>query len=313
MGFPRDVSPVRRRRVVPVATAFALLCMVWLFKIYSPVTLPISLSRPEKVQVGNPQIAPLISKNVAAIVEGRPIAMLAPLLLHFSSVLGHKWPIFVFTHANATMPDSAAFRRALEAKRINIIDLPAETDFKNRDAVSDFFTSPWFWEQLAPARHVLLFQSDSIICSNAPLSVNDFLQYDFVGAPINPNLGFGDEGMNGGLSLRNRTLFLETTQTHSWKDDLAFAVNPLDPKIKYEDQWFFHRLRDTINNTDGSYEARLPTPEQAGKFSIETLSFKGGRPFGYHQAARFQHDDDLKVMEKYCPEYRLATTEIINS
>lgn len=37
-----------------------------------------------------------------------------------------------------------------------------------------------------PASHVLLFQGDSIICSNSDQHMEDYLKFDFVGAPIGP-------------------------------------------------------------------------------------------------------------------------------
>jgi hypothetical protein len=209
--------------------------------------------------------------------------------------------VFVFTKADAKVPASEPFQRALRERRINIVALPPTIDFASRDAVSDFLTSPWLWEELAPAKNVLIFQSDAIICANSPRSIDYFLGYDFVGAPIDTNLGYGDEGMNGGLSLRNRKAVLDVVRKNSWRED--YTANPTDPKVRYEDQWFWHKLRDM--------KYKLPTPEEAGKFSVETLWFNDTRPFGYHQAAKFQTGDHGKEVEKYCPEMRLAMTEII--
>ncbi|KAI9056175.1 hypothetical protein LZ554_001103 [Drepanopeziza brunnea f. sp. 'monogermtubi'] len=53
-------------------------------------------------------------KNVAAIIEDRPLANLAPLLLHFSSVLGPAWPSVLFTSKNTFLNQSIPFRRAVE-------------------------------------------------------------------------------------------------------------------------------------------------------------------------------------------------------
>lgn len=51
--------------------------------------------------------------------------------------------------------------------------------------------------------------------------MEDFLQYDFIGAPIDPKLGFG-EGFNGGLSLRNRSMMLDIVRWYDWKVDKKF-------------------------------------------------------------------------------------------
>lgn len=82
---------------------------------------------------------------------------------------------------------------------------------------------------MAPAEHVLLFQADSILCANAAHSVEDFFQYDFIGAPIAERLG---KGFNGGLSLRRRPLIEAITREWDWDTD---------PGSWYEDQWFFER------------------------------------------------------------------------
>jgi hypothetical protein len=53
----------------------------------------------------------------------------------------------------------------------------------NHQARSSVLTKASFWEQLAPVEHVLLFQSDSILCVNSHHRIEDFLEYDFVGTP----------------------------------------------------------------------------------------------------------------------------------
>jgi hypothetical protein len=65
--------------------------------------------------------------------------------------------------------------------------------------------------------------------------MEDFLEYDFIGAPIDPDLGFG-EGFNGGLSLRNRSLMLDIVTTWNWKAEKEVGDNENDPRFKFEDQ-----------------------------------------------------------------------------
>lgn len=242
--------------------------------------------------IPNPLSVPQTPGNVAAIIETRPLKPLIPLILHFSSVLGPEWPIHIFT-TQTTIPYSRSLLRALDSKRVQIRRLPSESTFTDRNSVSEFLTTPWFWEQLAPAGHVLLFQADSILCYNAPMRVEDFLRYDFVGAPIDPTIG---SGMNGGLSLRRRQLMLEITLGYSWREELAKAENPQDPKVEFEDQWYWHKLHDM--------GARMPNREEASKFSVETIWYE--TPLGYHQVQRWNMDH-VETLDQYCPEYKLAT------
>ena len=247
--------------------------------------------------------------NVAAIIENRPLSNIAPLLLHFSAILGPDWPIVLFT-AEGNEPGAPAFRRAIENGRISVRYLPADIQFDKHQAVSEFLTTPWFWEQLAPAGHIFMFQADSIVCTNADLRVDDFLEYDFVGAPIDvpkdPPNGHG-EGYNGGFSLRNRTMMLDIVNRFSWQEEKdagkisqAGCVTQ-EPCLKFEDQWFYHKMKDMS-------EARLPTQEVASHFAVETIWYD--KPLGYHQVERWNSDKMDKVAE-WCPEYALATTDLL--
>jgi hypothetical protein len=195
----KDHASAARKRIIIIAATILYFCYFFrfTFQILNPTFY--SLPTPNR---GADQ------RNVAVIVENRPLDNIVPLILHFSTVLGPNWPVVIFTSQENRIPSSAPFQRALGDGGIQIRVLPPHVKFHVRDEVSDFLTSPWLWESLAPAPHVLLFQADSIICSNSPETMEDFLQYDFVGAPIRPDMGLGDEGMNGGLSLRNRTLIL---------------------------------------------------------------------------------------------------------
>lgn len=148
-----------------------------------------------------------------------------------------------------------------------------------------------------------MFQVDSIICSNAPQKVEDFLQYDFVGAPVDSsrNLGFG---YNGGLSLRNRAMMLDIVRTHDWEEERHGDHS--HGNVDYEDQWFSKVLRELPLKADGSPGARLPSTEEAMRFSVETIWYD--RPLGYHQANVWQ-PGKMDEIYKWCPEYKLALTE----
>jgi hypothetical protein len=113
-------------------------------------------------------------KNVAVIIEDRPLSNLAPLILYFSSVLGPSWPIILFTSGDR-QPNTPAFRQAIDDGRVSVQNLPDGVHFDEHKAVTEFLTLPWLWEQLAPAGYVFMFQADSIICANSELRVEDIL------------------------------------------------------------------------------------------------------------------------------------------
>ncbi|KAI9733849.1 MAG: hypothetical protein M1818_007116 [Claussenomyces sp. TS43310] len=335
----------RRKFIVLAGLFLSLTISVLAFHSITPLNL--TSTSPWKGHRGsrNP-VHPLTSNPVAAIIENRPLTNLIPLILHFAAVLGPDWPIIIFTSLNTTnIKASAPFERALASSQIRIHALPPQQSFTSHRDVSAFLTGPWFWEQLAPASHVLLFQSDSIICANAEQKMEDFLQYDFVGAPIASGLG---QGYNGGLSLRNREMCLNITRNNSWEEmwqenaDLRkqqeeqkhqqiqeeqaqheasqegstqrrsdiFPDNPAEPFEDYEDQWFFKRMTELPLQLDGRPGANLPSEEIAKTFAVETVYHE--QPLGYHQPGVFIADK-ISEIEAWCPEYRLTSGKGFNT
>ncbi|KAM4068027.1 putative formate dehydrogenase protein [Hirsutella rhossiliensis] len=208
-------------------------------------------------------------------------------MLHFATVLGPKWTIVLFTiEEHWVVPSSPAFHRALDERRINVRFLPPNTALSDSQSVSRFLTKPWIWEQVQIARRILLFQTDSIVCSKAEAAIDDFLQYDFIGAPISPEFGVG---YNGGLSIRNPKLFLNITR------DASFDTSG----IGFEDQWFY-----TESKAREANGVNLPDEAVAKTFAVETIYYE--TPLGYHQPTRWQ-PDHIEAIEQYCPEVKMLT------
>ena len=126
---------------------------------------------------------------------------------------------------------SAALSRYIKAGTIQVRLLPQTVLFTNSDSVNKFMTDSWFWEDLDPVEHVLIFQSDSMLCANAARSVDDFFEYDLVGAPIAKDLG---TGYNGGLSLRKRSTILRVLENYDWEATQKEGD-------RFEDQWYYNR------------------------------------------------------------------------
>ncbi|KAI9744099.1 MAG: hypothetical protein M1818_002251 [Claussenomyces sp. TS43310] len=251
----------------------------------------------------------LTGKKVAAIIEDRPLDSLMPVILHFSSVLGPEWPIVLFTSMDIA-PNSAPIQRALKEKRLFIEPLPPSVHFSSHKSVSAFLTKPWLWNRLAPADHVLLFQVDSMICANSPQRVEDFVEYDFVGAPIDTTR-FGT-GYNGGFSLRNRNLLLDIIYSADFDDETLAEDGGQD--VKFEDQWFFKKMKELPERLSPSGNgvmvpgANLPPEEIAMKFAVETIIYDW--PLGYHQPGRYQ-PTNMEQIEKWCPEVRMCSDDLI--
>ncbi|KAI0526584.1 hypothetical protein F5B22DRAFT_166721 [Xylaria bambusicola] len=240
--------------------------------------------------------------RVAVIIEDRPLGNLVPILLHFHSVLGPEWPIILYTSppTSETLLTSASLARAVASASIEIRHLPPETTFSSHASVSQFLTSRFIWTDLAPYLKILLFQTDSILCSASPRHIDEFLPYDFIGAPILARFG---TGFNGGLSLRNRELILRVLDRWDFAVDSAAEDAPTE--WKFEDQWFYARMRELGEDPElrGELGVSVDLPDQqvAASMAVETIWVDGARPLGFHQPQRWQsqHIDD--IME-YCPE-----------
>ena len=93
--------------------------------------------------------------------------------------------------------------------------IPAEFNLTSRNGVNIYLSSPWLWEQLASAQHMLVFQADAILCANAHRTVDDFLEWDWIAATLHPTQHL----YNGGLSLRNCTMILDILKENNWEEE----------------------------------------------------------------------------------------------
>ncbi|KAI0121277.1 hypothetical protein BJ170DRAFT_676121 [Xylariales sp. AK1849] len=227
-------------------------------------------------ELDTPRFALIIESNAQKAPN------LIPVMLHFASVLGPAWTTILFTlEEHWELPSSPPFLRAIQDGRIEIRFLPRGTQLTDSQSVSRFLTQPWLWEQVESAYRVLLFQLDSMICSKATMTVEDFFGYDFVGAPIDAKYG---AGYNGGLSLRNPRVFLRITREADFQSSSA----------EFEDQWFYAEAK--TREGDG---VTLPSPDVASAFSVETIYYE--TPLGYHQPDRWQHAR-MEDIKQWCPE-----------
>jgi hypothetical protein len=244
------------------------------------------------------------TNKVAVILETRALEKLVPLILHFSSVLGPEWPIHIFTSPLNAMAFqlSPSFNRLLNSGGIQVQELPAgvpaDYPFQEPYFRSVFMTQSWLWEQLAPAEHVFMFTSDSMICAKAERTLDDFLEYDFIGAPMGKKLG-AEMGVSGGLSLRNRKRMLEIVQNSNWGDEKK-GERENDGRVKdsREDVWFWKKLKMFPLLEDPARKANLPDAEIARRFAVGPVW--EDEPFGYELV--HVHEERMDDVLRWCPE-----------
>jgi len=108
-----------------------------------------------------------------------------------------------------------------------------------------------FWEMFEED-YILLFQADSAACGRPGRNFEEYLIYDYVGAPW-----LSGEVGNGGFSLRNRAFMIKC---------LDYVENGILPYLEPEDD-FFHICATEIGG-------RLPTTAVASAFALESSSEK---------------------------------------
>ncbi|RVD87211.1 uncharacterized protein DFL_001454 [Arthrobotrys flagrans] len=240
-----------------------------------------------------------ISSKVAAIADTSFSPQHVPLVMHFSGVLGPEWPIVYYTSRETydaylkpgVANVSRVWTRALDEGRIQVRFLPTRFEMTSRKGVNTFLADKWMWEDLAPAKNVLIFQADAIICGNAHKTVDDFLEWDFIGATLAP------EGRmyNGGLSLRNRDTVLRILKEHNYEEDTRTGLF----KFEGEDVWYSKHM-DLIG-------AKLPSNEVALEFACEYHFHIQAQkqPMGYHKVHKAAPSKIGEIAE-WCPEIHLA-------
>ncbi|KAI0402955.1 hypothetical protein F4802DRAFT_334103 [Xylaria palmicola] len=202
------------------------------------------------------QVPVLNASKVALLIENRALMNLAPLLLHFISVVPPDWRFrFMGSPESVSSVNSSyAVRSQVGAGKLDLTYIPTNMSTDGQEMISRFLTSLWLYETvLQPAEWLLVFQTDSILCANSRQNLNDFLDYDWVGAPWNPSGRFGG---NGGLSLRRVSAIIEVLRNQVRADN-----------SEPEDVWLTERLghRPGARMANGSLSLTFSGEMNAGQ------------------------------------------------
>ena len=233
------------------------------------------------------------SRFRAVTVVHAPCSTLAFTLTNFAGNLGPDWPLLVVYSpgAEATVLGDKAVRSlsrtgGLEAVPLSALNVPGLDELETVSDYSRLLAHPNFWQAMH-ADKVLIFQADSVLCSASPFSVDDFLAYDYIGAPwIQANHAVG----NGGLSLRSVRKMLHIAQH-------------FDRPVHPEDVFFADGLADLAQRDD---TVVLASSSVANKFSWEMDTEPPEHvPFGVHRSNIVPAE--LKAaITRGCPEARIG-------
>jgi hypothetical protein len=193
------------------------------------------------------------------MIEPRNHPAIEFVLNNFLENLSHEWQIIWF-HGNQNIELSNQVMKNMSKHGDRLQKIQLDVENLNAQTYSLLLTTASFYDNI-PTETFLIFQTDSIIFKNNKDKINDFMEYDYVGAPWqNRKVG------NGGLSLRKKSKMLE-------------IIKIFGPSEQNEDVYF--SLQHNIY-------LKKPTFEKSKKFSVESVYFK--QPFGVHNPWRYIRD-----------------------
>ena len=202
----------------------------------------------------------------------------------------NEWEVVVYCREQ----DANYYRTSLGNEICVITDahLPPQKRF-SMAFYNDLLKSPSFWAKLLKYKRVIMAQDDGFLLK--PGVEDEFLEYDYVGAPWSKDMQFNsymngwgipDHVGNGGLSLRNPSAMLEICSKHSVaRKTLFFDGMQAEP----EDVFFAKMCHKK--------GFKVPSYEKAQRFSSEEImadSYGFHKVFGY-----FPPNDVAAFFQKY--------------
>ena len=212
---------------------------------------------------------------VAVLVEFRRTDRIISVVDNVHLHIPLTWPIQIFHgEENEDFIRSSTLAPWIASGRILLTSIKS---IKEKSDMNRLLTDVNFWKQIHGEK-ILFFQIDSIMCSNSPHRITDYLHYDYIGAPWNPTWYPQHPVGNGGFSLRSRSKILAL---------LALIPYNVDQP---EDVWYSQNLY-RVN-------ASIPSMEIAKTFAVESIFYE--RPLGVH---RFPWRCDFRrKLSQTCPE-----------
>jgi hypothetical protein len=148
----------------------------------------------------------------AIIVEPRQHKALKYVLNNFLNNLSNDWSFIVF-HGNNNLEfvnNIITKKLSVHKHRITLINL--NVDNLTHCEYNNLFKHNKDFYNYIPTETFLVFQTDTVIFEKHKHLINNFLHYDYVGAPWNHVIDGKDKNEcvgNGGLSLRKKSKMIE--------------------------------------------------------------------------------------------------------
>ena len=216
------------------------------------------------------QNIPAMTHKYCVIVEPRKMDIFPLVVKNFMYLLQNKgWGLIIF-HGTR----NGEFIKSHLENIPNIVFENLGLENLTIQQYNHLLVHPPFWNFLVAqgCKHALIFQTDTLLLKD---NIDDFLEYDYIGAPWKQEWVRGLTVGNGGLSLRNVDVMLRIIHT-----------------MGYNRVYDLYKRNGGILNTGGfnediffsyasSFITKIPTVEIARQFSVETIFYDD--PCGLHK------------------------------
>ncbi|CAF3069750.1 unnamed protein product [Rotaria sp. Silwood2] len=259
------------------ALFFIFICY-YLFNIYCPDGKCGKKNSPRVIYPSN-----YFYPCIAVLIDFRTVDRIITIVHNVNQHIPSTWPIQIFHgKENEDFIKNSTLAPLIASRKIFLTLMDQVYGYAR---TNELLTDPKFWLRVRGEK-VLLFQIDSVMCSNSPHKITDYLQYDYIGAPWDPSWYGPSKDLvgNGGFSLRSRSKMLA-----------VLALVPYD-KSTQEDVWYSLNLR-FVNGS-------IAPVNVAKTFSVETLYYE--RPLAVHRLP--VNCSILTKLFKTCPESRIIAT-----
>jgi hypothetical protein len=213
------------------------------------------------------QIENDIPKYTAVLIEPRCHPAMSLVLHNFAKNLSDEWDILIL-HGNLnTEYVNNIIANELQEHKSRITTINLHVDNLKTEEYNDLLKSEHFYHYIL-TETFLIFQTDTLIIEKYKEMINDFLEYDYVGAPWSetylPEFGIHQHNAvgNGGLSLRKKSKMLEILEKNK------------------ETELFKKMNEDICFSLQKNVEVKKPGFEKSKQFSIETIFSE--KSFGIH-------------------------------
>ena len=217
---------------------------------------------------------------LGVIVETRRHRDLAFVIQNFIENTGYKVQLFHGAD-NLGFILSTNIKKLIDTGMVTLTGIPLST--LNEHHYNALFLNINFWHSIQSRNKILVFQTDSLVCSGSKFEFSDFLHFDYIGAQwrkrLRPNGTILDGGV-GGFSLRDYQMSVDSL--------LRFPANNWQGG---EDDYFSFHI-ELIGGKVGN-------KKDCAKFCTQHVFLE--KSIGAHQTSNLGEVDKVKFIA-YCPE-----------